>query len=575
MITATDTVLNEVNTSAPWSLIEEFSGSPRWKPEDVNSAGERLAVILLGLGIPVCVYEPSLYLSIPYEASVNCVGQTFRAKPPSYSKSVPEGIAAPLIHVPASYSGSVSALFSATEGPIEDGAVAGKIVVTEGYGLPHKISEMQEAGAIGVITINPGDDIHWAICTPIWGTPGLNDLPRKPRIPVVSVNRPDGKQLTEAAQSGQQVTIRTKLDEGWFNQKIVVAEVPGVSDPDSFVLMHGHYDSWDVGVGDNATGDATLLEIARVLWLQRSQLKRSVRIAWWPGHSTGRYAGSTWYADNFALELNDRCVAQVNCDSPGCRWATEFNHLSLTPETGSYVQSVIRDVTGLPCQGERAPRAGDWSFNNIGISGFFMLSSTMPDSQRAEKGYYAVGGCGGNIAWHTENDTLAIADKDILLRDIQVYLAAVWGVANSVILPFDWRAATTEMDATLERYQQSCGEQFDLEPAHNALRSLVKRLDAFYDAISNGAIEPAAANTAIRRLARILIPVDHARELRFFHDPALPVPSLPALSVASAVPKLPPEMLGFALTELRRGQNLVIDAFRRAEELVSMPNFVK
>ena len=31
------------------------------------------------------------------------------------------------------------------------------------------------------------------------------------------------------------------------------------------MLLHGHYDSWDVGVGDNATGNATLLEIARVL----------------------------------------------------------------------------------------------------------------------------------------------------------------------------------------------------------------------------------------------------------------------------------------------------------------------
>ena len=30
-------------------------------------------------------------------------------------------------------------------------------------------------------------------------------------------------------------------------------------------------------------------------------------------------AGSTWYADNFALELHRHCVAAVNIDSPGCR----------------------------------------------------------------------------------------------------------------------------------------------------------------------------------------------------------------------------------------------------------------
>ncbi|PSM16961.1 hypothetical protein C7T96_18015 [Nitratireductor sp. StC3] len=61
---------------------------------------------------------------------------------------------------------------------------------------------------------------------------------------------------------------------------------------------------------------------------------------------------------------------------------------------------------------------------------------------REEKGDYTVGGCGGNIAWHTENDTLEIADKDILLRDIKVYLLAVLRNANADILPFDWRATT-------------------------------------------------------------------------------------------------------------------------------------
>lgn len=71
-----------------------------------------------------------------------------------------------------------------------------------------------------------------------------------------------------------------------------------------------------------------------------------------------------------------------------------------------------------------------------------MLSSTMPDVLREEKGDYTVGGCGGNIAWHTENDTLEIADKDILLHDIKVYLLAVLRNANADILPFDWRATT-------------------------------------------------------------------------------------------------------------------------------------
>ena len=37
-----------------------------------------------------------------------------------------------------------------------------------------------------------------------------------------------------------------------------------------------------------------------------------------------------------------------------------------------------------------------------------MASSMLTDQARAEHGYYVVGGCGGNIAWHTEDDTLEI-----------------------------------------------------------------------------------------------------------------------------------------------------------------------
>ena len=345
--------------------------------------------------------------------------------------------------MPASYSRSIGTLFAKNQDPALSSAerIKGKIVVSEGFAFPQKVLEFEQKGALGMIAVNPGADAHWGICTSIWGTPDLDDLPRKPGMPVVVVNNPDGKELISLAESGGRATIRTEMEEGWYAQKVPVVEIKGAGEPDKFVLVHGHYDSWDVGVGDNATGDATLLELARVLWKNRKKLKRSVRIAWWPGHSTGRYAGSTWFADHFAIDLDENCVAQVNCDSPGCRWATMFKDISWMPETQAYAQSAIKAVTGLPSHGERPHRAGDYAFNNIGLSSFFMLSSTMPDELRAEKGYYTVGGCGGNIAWHTEHDLMEIADKEILLRDIKVYAQAVIGVANAAILPFDWIAA--------------------------------------------------------------------------------------------------------------------------------------
>ena len=65
-------------------------------------------------------------------------------------------------------------------------------MISEGYASPGLVSQFEELGAVGVIGINPGVDIHWGICTTIWGAPDLDDLPRKPKIPAVAVNNPDG-----------------------------------------------------------------------------------------------------------------------------------------------------------------------------------------------------------------------------------------------------------------------------------------------------------------------------------------------------------------------------------------------
>ena len=563
-------LINDVSLDVPWALVETFATLPRWKPEDVNASADLIVAALEKSGVPVTVHEAEIYLSVPFDARVKAEGRTIRAKPPAYAVDCRDGVTAPLIHVPASYSRSIGTLFAKNQDPelSSEDRIRGKIVISEGFAFPQKIREFEEKGAVGVIAMNPGVDIHWGICTSIWGTPDLDDLPRKPGIPVVAVNNPDGKALIDLASRGASVTIETEMQEGWFKQKLPVVEIKGTVEPDKFVLLHGHYDSWDVGVGDNATGDATMLEIARVLWKHRDSLRRTVRIAWWPGHSTGRYAGSTWYADHFAIDLDENCVAQVNCDSPGCRWATEFQDVSWMSETERYVQGIIKNVCGLESHGERPHRAGDYSFNNIGISSFFMLSSTMPDDLRAAKGYYAVGGCGGNIAWHTENDTLEIADKEILLRDIKVYLASILGVANAEILPFDWRATVEEFTSTLANYATQAGGAFDFSEAQSALDAFKQTLEGFYAKASSGGIEPSKANAVIMGLARILVPINFTVAPRFRHDPATPVQPLPTLAVANDIAAMDPSVQGFARVQLTRGANRFIAALREAERLV-------
>lgn len=571
------TFLDAVTLEAPWALVETFAKMPRWMPEDVNRGADTIVAMLGRHGIPVTVHAPEIHLSIPLEASVEAGGVTHRAKPPTASRAAPDGVSAPLVHLAAnlkalrSYSRDVGELFGGSIASDEEARrlVAGRIVVTEGFGNPALASLVEEWGGVGLIASNPGVDIHWGTCTTIWGTPDLDDLPRKPRIPVVAVNKPSGEALTALARAGGSATIRTRLLEGFFPQKVPVAHIPGAAEPDEFVLVHGHYDSWDVGVGDNATGDATLLEMARVLWANRARLRRSVRIAWWPGHSTGRYAGSTWYADAFATELDEHCVAQINCDSPGCRWATSFHQTTTMSETAALVREAITAVVPDAAFAAKRPnQAGDYSFSNIGISSFYMLSSTMPDALRHAKGYYDVSGCGGNIAWHTENDTIEIADRDHLLRDIRIYLLSTLRVANAELLPFDFVATADEFAATVGRYAAAAGDHADLTPARAATAAFRDAVARFQEAARARRVPAGRANQVLKRLARILVPVNFTRGPRFTHDPAFTAPPLPMLAVAMELGRHRGTMLGFAKTQMLRGQNRYVAAMREATRLV-------
>jgi N-acetylated-alpha-linked acidic dipeptidase len=577
-MTRTDgSIIEQITLDHAWDLVTTFSGRERWRPEDVNSAGDLIAERLKALGIPVIVHRPTVCLSVPLSASVTLDGDEMFAKPPSSSKSCPDGLTAELFYLPAeksslrSYNKKAIAFFG--EGVGTDAEmrkkVAGKILITEGFGNPALAAIAMEWGAVGMIAVNPGVDTHWGTCTTVWGSPDLDDFGRKPTIPVVSVANPIGLKLIARVKKGAtEVTVKTEMQEGWFEQAIPVVEIPGTVEADKFLLLHGHYDSWDVGVGDNATGDATMLEVARVLWENRDKLYRSVRVAWWPGHSTGRYAGSTWYSDYFALDLDENCVMQVNCDSPGCRWATSYHQTTSMTETHALVTDVIEKIAGQTPVMNRPHQAGDYSFNNIGISSFFMLSSTMPDDLRAEKGYYAVSGCGGNIAWHTENDTLEIADKDILLTDIKIYLESVWRVANATVLPVDWRASVTEFRETAAKYAKAAGTDVDLSAVQGAVEALGGALERFYAGVEAGKIPTKTANEVQMRLARILVPVNYTTAPRFTHDPAITRAPLPLIEGVMDLAHVPAEIRNVTLTQLMRGANRTASALIEARRLV-------
>jgi hypothetical protein len=193
-----------------------------------------------------------------------------------------------------------------------------------------------------------------------------------------------------------------------------------------------------------------------------------------------------------------------------------------------------------------------------------MLSSTMPDALRAEKNYYDVSGCGANIAWHTENDTIEIADRDNLLRDMKIYLLSVLRVANADLLPFDWISTCDEFLATIARYEVASKGLADLSASRTATDSLKSALEALLRSDEPVGVK----NRALHALSRILVPINYTRDVRFRHDPAYTVPPLPTLAVAAELPDLPEGLRRAGAVELLRGQNRFLAAIAAATRIV-------
>jgi len=582
-----------ITLDEPRALLERFASLVRESGTPAEEAGAAYIVERLNaLGIPVTVHAPELYISLPERAELvlsDAAGsRAVRARPPSFALSTGGAeLAGDITYVPSRYAAGTSTLFDTPDaagaaGTGED-PVAGRIVVTEGFSMPGPVQAFERRGAIAQIYVHPGQNIHEGICTSIWGAPTADSIARKPRTPIVCINHPDGEALIAAIGRGPvRASIRTWLREGWMRCLLPVVEIPGGTDPDEFLLVHGHYDSWYEGIGDNATGDAALLELARLLWNLRDRLKRSVRIAWWPGHSTGRYAGSTWYADTFANDLDERCVAQLNIDSPGCADATAYEEVMWMAEADRLCRSSIRDALGLASERVRPLRAGDYSFNQIGPTGLYMLLSNIPIEERKRRGYYAVGGCGGNIAWHTQDDGLPVADLEILRRDLAVYVTTIIRVLNAPLHPFDYAAAAQEIRDVVAQYQQMAGQEFDLRPVLEDLEALREALTAWRAEAESrlkersDASERRGLNCVLRRIARLLVPLNYARGERFDHDPALKFGAVPRLEAAKTLPTLDPVLKPFVRAGLVRERNKVRAVLREArrELKVSMESRV-
>jgi hypothetical protein len=547
-----------------------LSGSPQ-----EARAFDYLEAKCRALGLEVRRFESETLISLPGPASLRLLGPEPVDVPCiTHSFVLPSG--------PDGVEGDLVYVGSAGDSDLRSADVAGKIAVVDGLASPATVRRLEEHGCFRQVFINVGFR-HEMIISPVWGSPNAHTLGNLPRSVCVTLDESDGAKLKTLLQQGpRRARLTTEVDTGWRRIPTLTAEVQGPHSDGTFALFGAHVDSWHYGATDNATGNAMQLELARILLERRADLRRGVRFAFWSGHSHGRYAGSTWYADHLFQDLYDHCVLYVNVDTPGGRGGSVRDIIDVMDETHGLVAQAVETVVDQPFVGKRIARYADQSFWGPGVPSAFASVSEQPAPTdgtlvlgpgQSSGSTHKSGGFG--FWWHTTEDTFDKVDGDNLRTDAQVVLAALWDVVSSPVLPFDYaRLAQAVLDHLAEL---PSAEGVDLEPVRAAAQRFLDAAEALPTAASESAAQ--AVNEAMRAIGRTLIPALFTINGPFEHDPALPQGFLPGLAVVHDLAALEPTSPESAArrTGLVRQRNRIVCALleaARAAEAASNHNEV-
>jgi hypothetical protein len=560
----------------------------RWHREtggpDERAAVDYIAETLRAAGIAVSILEFRGFVSFPRDATLDVLAPerlTIPCRPRSFGASTPPGgLEGEVVFVGSVEEDRGKMIFARTgdESEYQDTDARGKIVLGTAGG-PDGVKRAMEHGATAYIHMWPSgeDAIHEMIVTSIWGTPTPESIGRLPTIPALSIKKADGERLRALMARGPvRVRIQARTETGWRTLPVTIADVPG-EEPE-FLLVGAHIDSWYEGITDNATGDACLMEMARVARRHQKRLRRGLRFAWWPGHSHGRYAGSTWYADAAFDDLRRRAIGYLNIDSPGVRETAVFDCRYNMGEVEDLMKRTVPEVTGQSPNIRRPFKAGDQSFWGIGLpslGAFRMLPLDHPD--RA-----TVGGSGAGWWWHSPADTLDKADPGILAADTGLYLTIAARLVTPPVLPFNFVPSAEDFASVLRDLDQRARGSFplaDLIEKAERFRAAAAALEAMRARLAGGApprgrprarARLARFNQGLMALSRIINPVLYTVEGPYDHDPALQLPMLPGLQGVRRLAGLPAESddYGFLRARLVRERNRVADALDRAAEHV-------
>ena len=205
------------------------------------------------------------------------------------------GIVLPPTETPTSASGCTSADF-------DPATMTGKIALIQrgscNFGV--KVLNAKAAGAVGVVIFNEGNSNPDRTAVLSGSLLDANDNPFVPDIPVAFTSFAIGKSLYDQYKAGtpphMSLSIHVVVDPNRDDWN-VIAESKG-GDKNHVLVVDAHLDAiFGAGMLDNASGSATILEIAEMM--KNVNPRNKLRFIWFGGEELG-LLGSQFYVDNLS-----------------------------------------------------------------------------------------------------------------------------------------------------------------------------------------------------------------------------------------------------------------------------------
>lgn len=187
----------------------------------------------------------------------------------------------------------------------------GKAVMQRALGA----SKAAELGAVGVVVRSVASNID---DFPHTGT--LHYLEGIKKIPAVCISTEDAETLSHAIRRSEglefyfETHARMLPDELSYN---VIGELRGSEEPDQYLVVGGHLDSWDVGEGahDDGSGCVQSIEALRIFKKLGYQPKKTIRAVMFMNEENGS-RGAAEYA-RMAEKNKEKHIAAIESDAGG------------------------------------------------------------------------------------------------------------------------------------------------------------------------------------------------------------------------------------------------------------------